>query len=106
MMRKACSACSGWRASAAPTSSQRRRRRWSAEMTRRLAPGRLVIASHTAGKVREIRALVEPFGIEPVSARDLGLPEPEDTGTAFREDALLQAHAGAAASGLPALADD
>ena len=37
-------------------------------MTRRLAPGKLVIASHNAGKVREIRALLEPFGIEPVSA--------------------------------------
>jgi non-canonical purine NTP pyrophosphatase, rdgB/HAM1 family len=75
-------------------------------MTRRLAPGRLVIASHNAGKVREIRALLEPFGIEPVSASDLGLPEPEETGTTFRENALLKAHASAAASGLPALADD
>ena len=75
-------------------------------MTRRLAPGRLVIASHNAGKVREIRALLEPFGIEPVSAGDLGLPEPEETGTTFRENALLKAHASASGAGLPALADD
>ncbi|MBL0925595.1 MAG: RdgB/HAM1 family non-canonical purine NTP pyrophosphatase [Sphingomonadaceae bacterium] len=75
-------------------------------MTRKLAPGRLVIASHNAGKVREIRALLEPFGIEPVSAGDLGLPEPEETGTSFVENALLKAHASAPAAGLPALADD
>ncbi len=75
-------------------------------MTRRLAPGRLVIASHNAGKVREIRVLLEPFGIEPVSAGDLGLAEPEETGTTFRDNALLKAHASAVASGLPALADD
>lgn len=73
---------------------------------RKLTPGKLVIASHNAGKVREIRALLEPFGIDPVSAGDLGLPEPEETGTTFRENALLKAHASATASGLPALADD
>ena len=73
---------------------------------RKLLPGKLVIASHNAGKVREIRALVEPFGIEPVSAGDLGLPEPEETGTTFAENALLKADASARASGLPALADD
>ena len=75
-------------------------------MTRKLQPGKLVIASHNAGKVREIRALLEPFGIEPVSAGDLGLPEPEETGTSFRANALLKAHASASAAGLPALADD
>ncbi len=73
---------------------------------RKLTPGRLVIASHNAGKVREIRALLEPYGIEPVSAGDLGLPEPEETGTTFRDNALLKANASASASGLPALADD
>ena len=73
---------------------------------RKLTPGKLVIASHNAGKVREIRALLEPFGIEPVSAGDLNLPEPEETGTTFAENALLKAHASAKASGLPALADD
>jgi XTP/dITP diphosphohydrolase len=73
---------------------------------RKLLPGKLVIASHNAGKVREIRALLEPFGIEPVSAGDLSLPEPKETGTTFAENALLKAHASAKASGLPALADD
>ena len=73
---------------------------------RKLQPGKLVIASHNAGKVREIRALLAPFGIEPVSAGELGLPEPEETGTSFAENALLKAHASAQGSGLPALADD
>ncbi len=73
---------------------------------RKLAPGKLVIASHNAGKVREIRALLLPYGIEPVSAGDLGLPEPDETGTTFCENALLKAHASASAAGLPALADD
>ena len=75
-------------------------------MTRRLAPGRLVLATHNAGKVREIRALVEPFGIEPVSAGELGLPEPAETGVTFVENATLKALASATAAGLPALADD
>ena len=73
---------------------------------RKLLPGKLVISSHSAGKVREIRALLEPFGIEPVSAGDLGLPEPEETGTTFAENALLKARSAAQGSGLPALADD
>ncbi len=73
---------------------------------RKLLPGKLVIASHNQGKVREIRDLLAPFGIEPVSAGDLGLPEPEETGTTFAENALLKAHASAQGSGLPALADD
>ena len=74
-------------------------------MARKLEPGRLVIASHNQGKVREIRDLLAPFGIEPVSAGELGLPEPEETGTTFAENALLKAHA-SAVSGLPALSDD
>ena len=73
---------------------------------RKLQPGKLVIASHNAGKVREIRVLLAPFGIEPISAGELGLPEPEETGTSFAENALLKAHASAQGSGLPALADD
>ena len=73
---------------------------------RKLTPGRLVIASHNAGKVREIRALLEPYGIHPVSAGDLGLPEPEEIGTTFAENARLKAHAAAQGAGLPALADD
>lgn len=73
---------------------------------RKLAPGRLVIASHNEGKVREITALLGPHGMEPVSAGSLGLPEPEETGTTFAENARIKALASATASGLPALADD
>lgn len=73
---------------------------------RKLAPGKLVIASHNEGKVREIRALLEPYGIEPVSAGSLGLPEPDETGTTFIANAELKARSAADLSGLPALADD
>lgn len=75
-------------------------------MSRKLAPGRLVIASHNAGKVREIAELLGPYGVEPVSAGALGLPEPEETGTTFIANAELKALASATASGLPSLADD
>jgi XTP/dITP diphosphohydrolase len=75
-------------------------------MARRLEPGRLVIASHNRGKVREIGALVAPFGLDVVSAGALGLAEPEETGTTFVENALIKAHAAAAAAQHPALADD
>jgi XTP/dITP diphosphohydrolase len=75
-------------------------------VTLKLAPGKLVIASHNPGKVREIRALLEPYGIEPISAASLDLPEPEETGTTFAANALLKARAAADLSGLPALADD
>lgn len=68
--------------------------------------GRLVIASHNAGKVREIGELLAPFGVAVVSAGALGLAEPEETGTTFAANAELKAHAAAQASGLPALADD
>lgn len=73
---------------------------------RRLGAGRLVIASHNAGKVREIADLLRPYGVETVSAADLGLPEPEETGTTFVANAELKARTAADASGLPALADD
>jgi len=73
---------------------------------RRLAPGRLVIASHNRGKVREIADLLGPFGIDPVSAADLDLPEPEETGATFVDNAILKARLAADLSGLPALADD
>lgn len=75
-------------------------------MTRKLVPGKLVIASHNAGKVREIGELLAPFGIETVSAAALGLPEPPETGTTFIANAELKARAAADLSGLPALADD
>jgi XTP/dITP diphosphohydrolase len=73
-------------------------------MPRRFAGGRLVIATHNPGKVEEIAALLAPFGVETISAGALGLPEPEETGDSFEANAALKAHA--AASGLPALADD
>ena len=73
---------------------------------RKLAPGRLVIATHNAGKVREIAALLTPYGMETVSAAELDLPEPEETGTTFVANAELKALAAADLSGLPALADD
>ena len=80
---------------------------WGNEQAiRKLTPGKLVIASHNAGKVREIAELLGPHGIEPVSAGSLGLPEPEETGTTFIANAELKALAAADLSGLPALADD
>ena len=73
---------------------------------RRLEAGKLVIASHNEGKVREIRDLLGPYGIEPVSAAELDLPEPEETGVDFIENADLKARQAADLSGLPALSDD
>src|SRR3546814_9957505 len=73
---------------------------------RKLAPGKLVIASHNEGKVREIGALLAPHGIETVSAKALGLPEPDETGTTFAANAELKARHASGLSGLPALADD
>lgn len=76
-------------------------------MSRKLAKGdRLVIASHNAGKLREFAELLAPYGINAVSAADLNLPEPEETGTTFAANALLKAFAASQATGLPALADD
>jgi XTP/dITP diphosphohydrolase len=73
---------------------------------RKLGAEKLVIATHNAGKLREISELLAPFGLECVSAGELGLPEPEETGTTFVENALIKAHAAANAAQLPALADD
>jgi XTP/dITP diphosphohydrolase len=74
---------------------------------RRLARGdRLVLATHNAGKVREIAALLRPFGIETVSAASLGLAEPEEDAPDFAGNARLKAVAAARAAGLPAMADD
>ena len=73
----------------------------------RLSPGdRLVIASHNDGKVREIRELLSPYRLNIVGASELGLAEPEETGSTFAENAALKAEAAALASSLPALADD
>ena len=67
---------------------------------------RLVIATHNEGKLREFRELFAPFGLELTSAGELGLPEPEETGTSFAENARIKAHAAAQASGVLALSDD
>ena len=75
-------------------------------MTRRLGSGSLVIATHNAGKLKEISALLEPHGVKCLSAGSLGLPEPAETGTTFVQNALIKARASAEASGLAALADD
>src|SRR3954451_10889615 len=76
-------------------------------MARRIAAGkRLVVASHNAGKVVEIEALLKPFGIPTIGAASLGLPEPEETGATFEENAALKARTAAERSGLPALSDD
>ena len=72
----------------------------------RLGPGKVVIASHNAGKVHEISALLAPFGVEIMSAADLNLPEPKETGATFAENAMLKARFVCQRSGLPALADD
>ncbi len=73
---------------------------------RKLAAGRLVIASHNEGKVREIGELLAGRGLDVVSAASLGLPEPDETGTSFAANAELKARAAADLSGLPSLADD
>ena len=73
---------------------------------RKLKAGKLVIASHNQGKVREIRDLLGPYGIEPVSAAELDLPEPDEIGVDFMENADLKARQAADLSGLPALSDD
>jgi XTP/dITP diphosphohydrolase len=73
---------------------------------RKLGAGKLVIASHNKGKVREIRELLGPYGVEPVSAAELDLPEPDETGTTFVDNADLKARSAADLSGLPALSDD
>lgn len=73
---------------------------------RKLSGGRLVVASHNEGKVREIGDLIAPYGLVAGSAADHGLPEPEETGATFEENASIKAQAAAQATGLPALADD
>ena len=77
----------------------------SAEM-RKFAGEKLVIASHNAGKLREIADLVAPFGMTAIAAGDLGLQEPEETEDSFAGNARIKAHFAAVASGLPALSDD
>jgi XTP/dITP diphosphohydrolase len=75
-------------------------------MARHFTGGKLVLASHNPGKVREIQDLLAPFGTDVISAGALGLPEPEETEDSFIGNAKLKAMAATKASGLPALADD
>ena len=75
-------------------------------MTRKIGSGSVVIATHNAGKLKEISALLEPRGLTCLSAGSLGLPEPAETGTTFVENALIKARASAEASGIVSLADD
>jgi len=72
----------------------------------RLIKGRLVIATHNPGKLAEMRELLAPHGVEAVSAGDLGLAEPEETGDSFAANARIKASAAAKAAALPAFADD
>src|SRR5215217_2403121 len=68
--------------------------------------GRVIVATHNPGKLREMAELLAPYGIETVSAGELGLSAPTETGHMFAENASIKAHAAAQAAGLPALADD
>lgn len=73
---------------------------------RKFTGEKLVIASHNAGKIREIGALLDPFGVTVISAGELGFDEPEETEDTFAGNARIKAHFAAKASGLPALSDD
>ena len=73
---------------------------------RKLVEPEIVVATHNAGKLREIGELIAPFGIKAKSARDHRLAEPEETGTTFEENAHIKALAAMQATGLPALSDD
>lgn len=73
---------------------------------RPLTDRRIVVASHNAGKLKEFAELMAPFGLEAKSAKEYDLPEPDETGTTFEENAYIKAHAAATATGLPALSDD
>lgn len=73
---------------------------------RRLEGAKIVVATHNKGKLAEIRDLLAPYGYQAVSAGELDLPEPEETGATFEANAAIKALAAAIASGLPALADD
>ena len=75
-------------------------------MLRRFTEGRLVVASHNAGKVTEIGDLLAPYDLDVVSAAELNLPKPEETGTTFVANAILKAEAAVQGSNLPCLADD
>jgi len=73
---------------------------------RRPITGRLVIATHNPGKLAEMRGLLAPYGVDAISAGELDLPEPDEDGMSFRDNAQIKAKAAAIATGLPAFADD
>ena len=75
-------------------------------MAQRRLHGKVVIATHNSGKLVEMRDLLAPFGLQAVSAAELSLPEPEETGVSFAENAAIKARAASEATGLPAFADD
>ena len=75
-------------------------------MAHRRITGRLVIATHNPGKLVEMRDLLSLYGVEAVSAGELGLPEPDEIGTTFRANARIKAEAAAKAASMPAFADD
>ena len=75
-------------------------------VVRRPITGRLVIATHNPGKLAEMRELLAPYGIDAISAGELDLPEPDEDGMSFRDNARIKAEAAAIATGLPAFADD
>jgi XTP/dITP diphosphohydrolase len=78
----------------------------STSVIRRLSSDRLVIATHNPGKLAEMRELLAPYGIAASSAAELGLPEPDENGMTFTENACIKALAAAQTANLPALADD
>ena len=78
----------------------------SSSVVHRAIRGRLVIATHNPGKLIELRGLLAPYGIDAISAGEMGLPEPDETGMTFRENARIKAAFAAEAAGLPAFADD
>ena len=73
---------------------------------RKFSGDRLLVATHNAGKLEEIKRLLEPFGVSVVGAAEMNLPEPEETETTFVGNARIKAHAASKATGLPALSDD
>jgi XTP/dITP diphosphohydrolase len=75
-------------------------------VSHRRLTGKVVIATHNPGKLTELRDLLTPCGVDAVSAGELGLPEPDETGRTFIENARIKAHAATKATGLPAFADD
>jgi XTP/dITP diphosphohydrolase len=75
-------------------------------MSRKFADKKLLIATHNAGKLEEMRDLLAPFGVSVVGAAELGLPEPDETEATFIGNARIKAHAAVKATGLPALSDD